>query len=106
MGEETYLLDGVLLGLGEAGNVVNVGDGLEGGLGGADLACDGGVHPRDLDVHTHVGVVEVNLLLAAEVLDAVVVDLGAGAEAAEEKRGTDKAGGRGLGEVLREAMKS
>ncbi len=101
----SHLLDCVLLGSREAGDVVHVGDAFEGRLGGGDLAGDGGVHAGDLGVHAHVGVVQVHLLLPAEVLDAIVVDLRTGVETSEEQGCSEKADRGCLGELLRQCAR-
>jgi hypothetical protein len=92
------LLHGVLLGTGGSGDGVDVGHRLVRGVGD-DLAGRAGVHALALEVGAHVGVVEVDLVTTAEVLDAVIVDFGLG-RTANQQGSADHAGSDCLLEVL------
>lgn len=67
---------------------------------GDNLSSNGGVDAGHLEVGADVGVVEVDLVAAAQVLDAIVVNLGASLAAAHQHRGADQAGGHELLDVL------
>ena len=75
-----------------------MGRGTAGGRGGggaaprAHLARRARVHPRELDVHAHVRVVDVDLLRAADVRQARVVDDRARGRGDREARGRAEAG--------------
>merc|ERR1719183_1278664 len=85
------LLDDVLLLLRHALDVVEVADRLVRAVG-ADLARRARVHPRELDVHAHVRVVDVDLLRAADVRQARVVDDRARGRGDREARGRAESG--------------
>ena len=82
------LLDHRLLGLGERLNAVHITHTLERRPGvGSYLARGSRVHALDAEVRPDVGVVQVDLVATAEVLDALVVTVGEGGGSGAEGSG-------------------